>query len=130
MTEQAIPSTPTALAEFNYPQIQRDMLVRRIGKIAFYFNPIVAYFFLWAPILILVLFSFNASSSVSSWGGISTQWYTKILGEYREPVHQRDAARPPEHLVHWYRLDADLNYHRYNGGDGAGTRQLPRQECH
>ncbi len=81
MTEQAIqaPGAP-ALAEFNYPQIRRDMRTRRIGKFLFYLNPVFAYFFLWAPILILVLFSFNDSSSVSSWGGFSTQWYTKILG--------------------------------------------------
>jgi spermidine/putrescine transport system permease protein len=81
MTEQTLqaPAAP-ALAEFNYPQIRRDMRVRRIGKFLFYLNPVFAYFFLWAPILILVIFSFNNSTSVSAWGGFSTEWYTNILG--------------------------------------------------
>lgn len=68
-----------ALAEFNYDQIRRDMLVRRIGKIAFFLNPLVSYFFLWAPIIVLVIFSFNGSRTVSVWGGLSLEWYQKIL---------------------------------------------------
>lgn len=81
MTEQVIPASAAAVPEvdFDYKQIQRDMLVRRIGKIAFYANPIFAYFFLWVPIVVLVIFSFNNSTSVSSWGGLSLQWYDKIL---------------------------------------------------
>jgi putrescine transport system permease protein len=31
--------------------------------------------FLYAPILLLVVYSFNASRLVSVWGGFSTQWY-------------------------------------------------------
>ena len=48
MTEQVIPASAAAppTLDFDYKQIQRDMLVRRIGKIAFYANPIFAYFFL------------------------------------------------------------------------------------
>jgi spermidine/putrescine transport system permease protein len=81
MTEQTLQPAPgtSALAEFNYVQIRRDMLVRRIGKIAFYLNPILSYFFLWVPIVVLVVFSFNNSRSVSIWGGLSTQWYQRIL---------------------------------------------------
>ncbi|MBL8116612.1 MAG: ABC transporter permease [Anaerolineae bacterium] len=63
----------------NYGQIRRDMVVRRLGKIGFYFNPIFAYFFLWAPILVLVVFSFNKSSTVSVWGGFTTEWYARIF---------------------------------------------------
>ncbi|GAB1422087.1 ABC transporter permease [Anaerolineales bacterium] len=59
--------------------IKRDMLVRKLGKIGFYFNPIFSYFFLWAPILILVLFSFNNSRSVSNFTGFTFDWYTNIF---------------------------------------------------
>lgn len=80
MTGQALThSAAPALAEFNYDQIRRDMLVRRIGKVLFFLNPVVVYFFLWAPIIVLVVFSFNGSRTVSVWGGLSTEWYQKIL---------------------------------------------------
>lgn len=35
--------------------------------------------FLYLPILILVLFSFNASKLVTVWGGFSTKWYSALL---------------------------------------------------
>jgi spermidine/putrescine transport system permease protein len=79
MAGRAIPSSIAPPTEFNYGKIQRDLAVRRIGKIAFYLNAIFAYFFLWAPIVVLVIFSFNNSDSVSAWGGFSTQWYERIL---------------------------------------------------
>jgi len=82
MTEQTLtpPSRP-ALSEidFNYGQIRRDMLVRRVGKFLFLLNPVVSYFFLWAPIIVLVVLSFNKSKTVSVWGGFTTDWYTEIF---------------------------------------------------
>jgi len=35
--------------------------------------------FLYLPILILVVYSFNASRLVTVWGGFSTQWYASLL---------------------------------------------------
>jgi putrescine transport system permease protein len=35
--------------------------------------------FLYLPIAILVVYSFNASRLVTVWGGWSTQWYTELL---------------------------------------------------
>lgn len=66
---------------FDEGQIRRDMLVRRIGKIGLLLNPIIGYFFLWAPILLLVLFSFNDSRSISSWRGFTFQWYQNIFND-------------------------------------------------
>ena len=40
---------------------------------------ILAFAFLYLPILILVIFSFNASRSVSKWTGFSIEWYGKML---------------------------------------------------
>jgi spermidine/putrescine transport system permease protein len=81
MAEQALKQTPVATGEivFDRGKIQRDMLLRRVGKIGLYFNPVFAYFFLWAPIIILIVFSFNNAESVSVWRGFTTQWYTNIF---------------------------------------------------
>jgi len=65
----------------NKNAVQRDMLLRRAGKIGLYFNPIFSYFFLWAPILILVLFSFNSSRSVSTFTGFTFAWYENIFND-------------------------------------------------
>jgi putrescine transport system permease protein len=35
--------------------------------------------FLYLPILLLVIYSFNASRLVTVWGGFSTQWYAALL---------------------------------------------------
>ena len=61
--------------------VRRDLWLRRAGKIGLYANPIFSYFFLWAPILVLVIFSFNASRSVSTFTGFTTQWYDNILND-------------------------------------------------
>lgn len=72
------PSVNRAL-EFDPVRIRRDLTIRRIGKIGLYLNPVFVYFFLWAPIVVLVLFSFNDSGSVSVWQGFTTRWYENIL---------------------------------------------------
>ena len=50
----------------NEGAMRRNRAIRRLGKAGLLLNPVFAYFFLWAPILILVLFSFNQSRSVAS----------------------------------------------------------------
>lgn len=60
-------------------QIQRDLLIRRLGVIGMWLSPIVSYFFLWAPILVLIIFSFNDSNSISVWRGFTTKWFTNIF---------------------------------------------------
>ncbi len=65
--------------EFDRGKIRRDMLMRKIGKVGLAFNPVFAYFFLWAPIIILVVFSFNNAETVSVWRGFTTQWYQNIF---------------------------------------------------
>ncbi len=41
---------------------------------------IAGYLFLYAPIVILVIFSFNASRFMAAWGGFTLAWYGKLLG--------------------------------------------------
>jgi len=48
------------------------------------FLPIVAtlgFVFLYAPIISLVVFSFNESRLVTVWGGFSTRWYGELLND-------------------------------------------------
>lgn len=61
--------------------IRRDMRMRRAGKWGLYFNPVFSYIFLWVPILVLVLFSFNESRSVATWTGFTFQWYENIFND-------------------------------------------------
>jgi spermidine/putrescine transport system permease protein len=43
------------------------------------FNAILAYTFLYLPMVILVLFSFSISRYASMWGGFSLEWYVKLF---------------------------------------------------
>ena len=63
----------------NEHALRRNQTVRRLGGIGLWLNPVFSYFFLWAPILILVLFSFNESRSVASFTGFTLKWYNNIL---------------------------------------------------
>ncbi len=59
--------------------LRRDLLVRRIGRIGLWISPFVTYFFLWAPIVVLIVFSFNDAASVSRWRGFTTEWYQNLV---------------------------------------------------
>lgn len=74
-------SRPTMNETFqaNRDQIRGGLLVRRFGKIGLIAAPIFGYFFLWAPILLLVIFSFNDSRGVDSWRGFTLRWYENIF---------------------------------------------------
>ena len=39
----------------------------------------LGFIFLYLPILILIIFSFNESKLVTVWGGFSTKWYSELL---------------------------------------------------
>ncbi len=72
--------TESRTYEIHRWSVRRDLWLRRIGKWGLAFNPIFSYFFLWAPILILVLYSFNASRRAGGrWEGFSTAWYDNIF---------------------------------------------------
>ena len=53
---------------------------------------LLVYVFLYAPIVLLIIFSFNATKSNRVWGGFSTQWYvelfnnTRLLGALRTTI--------------------------------------------
>ncbi|MDN6550893.1 MAG: putrescine ABC transporter permease PotI, partial [Enterobacterales bacterium] len=39
----------------------------------------VCFFFLYAPMLLLVIYSFNSSKLVTVWAGWSTRWYSVLF---------------------------------------------------
>ncbi|MCA9836662.1 MAG: ABC transporter permease [Trueperaceae bacterium] len=65
--------------EINQGKLARDMLIRRLGNFGLLLSPIVSYFFLWAPIVVLIVFSFNDAASVSVWRGFTFKWYQQIF---------------------------------------------------
>lgn len=40
---------------------------------------VVCFFFLYAPMLLLVIYSFNSSKLVTVWAGWSTRWYSVLF---------------------------------------------------
>ena len=51
-------------------------------RISYYFLPVfaaVSYLFLYIPIIVLVVFSFNNAKFPSHWVGFTTRWYTELL---------------------------------------------------
>lgn len=59
--------------------LRRDLALRRVGRASLWASPIIVYLFLWVPILVLIVFSFNDSASVSAWRGFTTRWYENIF---------------------------------------------------
>lgn len=45
------------------------------------FSLAVGYIFLYAPIVLVVIYSFNASKLVTIWGGFSTKWYEALAND-------------------------------------------------
>jgi putrescine transport system permease protein len=43
----------------------------------------LGYAFLYLPIVLLVIYSFNASRLVTVWGGFSTKWYVELLSDQK-----------------------------------------------
>jgi spermidine/putrescine transport system permease protein len=76
MTIQPRPSPdPKTVAR----KVRRDLAVRRTGRFGMWLSPFVVYLFLWVPIVVLVVFSFNDGNSVSVWRGFTTRWYENIF---------------------------------------------------
>lgn len=66
--------------ELDRGRVRRDLTVRALGRVLLWVTPVLALSFLWVPILVLVVFSFNDAPSVSVWRGFSLRWYENIAG--------------------------------------------------
>jgi spermidine/putrescine transport system permease protein len=62
-------------------KIRRDRFMRRLGRVFMWVVPVMGIAFLWLPIVLLVTYSFNASSRAGGrWEGFTTGWYSKLFG--------------------------------------------------
>jgi len=59
--------------------VRRDLAVRRVGRVLLWVVPLAGLAFLWVPILVLVVFSFNDAPSVTVWRGFSLRWYESVF---------------------------------------------------
>lgn len=54
----------------------------KTGYFSRYFLPAIVgltYLFLYVPIVVLVVYSFNANALSAQWGGFTTRWYTELF---------------------------------------------------
>lgn len=51
------------------------------SRIGFYVLAVGGFIFLWTPIILLVVFSFNDSRAVNEWRGFTTRWYHNIFND-------------------------------------------------
>ncbi|MEG4531237.1 ABC transporter permease [Microcoleus sp. D2_18a_D3] len=56
-----------------------DILVRAIGKKWLWVQAVLAFAFLYLPILILIIYSFNASRFNAVWRGFTLDWYRSLF---------------------------------------------------
>lgn len=56
-----------------------DQWKYRLGETSLSVYGILGYLFLYLPIIILVIFSFNDSRSTAQWSGFSTHWYLEMI---------------------------------------------------
>ncbi len=56
---------------------------RDVGRLLLVSHSALIYLFLYAPIAILVLYSFNASTFGTSWEGFTLHWYRSLLADQR-----------------------------------------------
>lgn len=78
MAQATLPRQAQGLA-FNPEKMRRDLAVRRFGAIMLRLIPTIGYIFLWLPIVVLIIFSFNSSRTGAVWGHFTFDWYAKLI---------------------------------------------------
>ena len=58
---------------------QMARVQRQFGQFSFLLYAILGFLFLYLPILILVIFSFNDSRSMAQWNGFTLDWYRDMI---------------------------------------------------
>jgi spermidine/putrescine transport system permease protein len=66
-------------AEFPVYPRQQQRLSTRFGNLALGINAALVFGFIYLPVLILIIFSFNNTRSVAVFTGFSTSWYTALV---------------------------------------------------
>src|SRR4028118_500982 len=91
---------------------------------------VLVFLFLYAPIAVLILFSFNSSRSTQVWTGFSFEWYGQLLGDptilqaFRTSLVVGVIATLIATVIGTMTALA-LSRHRVRGRGGGGARALP-----
>lgn len=56
-----------------------DLFIRKIGRLGLWLNTAFAFAFLYLPIFILIIYSFNDSKINAVWQGFTLKWYANLL---------------------------------------------------
>ena len=69
-----------------------DLLVRAIGKKWLWVQAALVFAFLYLPILILIIYSFNASRFNAVWRGFTLDWYRSLFSSAGETIATSSSA--------------------------------------
>jgi spermidine/putrescine transport system permease protein len=69
----------TELTDAEKGRLWRDRLLNFSGSRLIWLVSIAGFIFLWAPIILLIIFSFNDSRTVNEWRGFTLRWYSNIF---------------------------------------------------
>ncbi len=62
-------------------RLRRDRAINLSGTVGLWVISIGGFVFLWLPIVLLVIFSFNDSRTVNEWRGFTLKWYENIFND-------------------------------------------------
>src|SRR5262245_47118050 len=85
MAEQALPGSAVAMQPARSPKRPGKQSMDLKRQTGFGTVALLCLFMLYAPISILVAFSFNTSPSVTRWQSFSFTWFEKVF--HNEDVH-------------------------------------------
>lgn len=81
MTTESVPSTiaPPTAAPRTAARVRRGGKRRSVTQRLLAANAWLVFFFFYAPIVVLIIFSFNSGRYVSEWDGFSLRWYATLF---------------------------------------------------
>jgi spermidine/putrescine transport system permease protein len=81
VTTESVPSTiaPPTAAPRTAARVRRGGKRRSVTQRLLAANAWLVFFFFYAPIVVLIIFSFNSGRYVSEWDGFSLRWYATLF---------------------------------------------------
>ena len=95
-------------------------MMRKLGKLWLW----IVYAFLFLPIFVVIVYSFNAAKYTSNWKGFTLKWYGQLFGNAAlidAVVNTLSVAALAASLFHYKELEI-MEVKRYLSGRGIGVR--------
>ncbi|MFW5691049.1 MAG: ABC transporter permease [Chloroflexota bacterium] len=67
--------------QVDFDRMRRGVIAQKTGRVGFNLVSVAGFVFLWAPILLLIIFSFNDSRQLNEFRGFTFQWYVNIFND-------------------------------------------------